>query len=109
MQNDIVAAQVLDQMHRAILAADFLALGLLTPQLEAALNGFGPTGNHAGLQAIQRKAERNAACLLAAGRGVRSALRRLAEVQGAGTGLITYDGAGKRADLGATGLLTRRF
>lgn len=109
MQNDVVAAQVLDEMHRAILVADFLALGLLTPQLEAALTGFGQAGNRAGLQAIQQKAERNAACLLASGRGVRSALRRLAEVQGAGTGLITYDGSGKRADHGATGRLTRRF
>jgi len=104
-----VADRVLDQMHRAILVADFLALGLLTPQLELALKGLGQSGNPANLRALQRKAERNAACLLAAGRGVRSALRRLAEVQGAGTGLITYDGSGKRADHGATGQMAKRF
>ena len=109
MQGNVLAEQVLDQMHQAILTADFLALGKLTPQLETALSGMDKPRNLASLQAVQRKAERNAACLLAAGRGVRSALRRLAEVQDAGTGLITYTGAGQRADHGATGQLARRY
>ena len=109
MQADAVATQVLDQMHGAILAADFPALAVLAPQLEAALLGIGQIRNPTVLQALQRKAHRNAACLLAAGRGVRAAMRRLAEVQGAGTGLITYDGAGKRADHAVSGQLARRF
>ena len=109
MPDNAQAEQVLDQMHAAILAADFSALGLLAPQLEMALNGMGQTQNPAYLQAIQRKAERNAAGLMAAARGVRSALRRLAEVQGAGTGFVTYDGSGKRADHGITGQLARRL
>lgn len=109
MQGNPGAEQVLDQMHNAILIADFPELGRLAPKLEAALQDAGQIKTPAALQSIQRKAERNAACLLAAGRGVRSALRRLAEVQGAGTALITYDGSGKRADHGATGQLTRRF
>ena len=109
MQNDALAEQVLDQMHLAITAGDYPALGVLAPQLEMVLNSIGQTGNAANLQVLQRKAARNAACLLAAGRGVRSALRRLAEVQGAGAGLITYDGSGKRAEHGATGQLARRF
>lgn len=109
MQSDRLAEQVLDQMHRAILVADFRALAQLTPGLQTALDAIGPMGNPAHLQVIQQKAERNAACLLAAGRGVRSALRRLAEVRGAGAGLITYDGSGKKADHGATGQLARRY
>ena len=109
MQDDARAEQVLDQMHAAILAADFPALAILGPQLEVALNGMGQTGNPVFLQTIQRKAERNAACLMAAARGVRSALRRLAEVQGTGTGFVTYDGSGKRAEHGTTGQLTRRL
>ena len=109
MLNNAVAEQVLDQMHEAILAANFPVLGQLATKLEAALHEMGPIGDPAALRVIQRKAERNATCLLAAGRGVRAALRRLAEVQGAGAGLITYDGSGKRADHGATGQLARRF
>ncbi len=109
MQGDMMTAQVLDQMHGAILTADFAALVALAPQLEEAMLGIGQIRNPTVLQAVQRKAERNAACLLAAGRGVRAAMRRLAEVQGAGAGLITYDGAGKRADHAISGQLARRF
>lgn len=109
MQNNPLAEQLLDQMHQAILIADFAALGLLAPQLDSALIGLAQPTNSAVLQRIVSKAERNAACLMAAGRGVRAALRRVAEVRGAGAGLITYDGSGKRADIGMTGQLTRRF
>ena len=109
MQNDQMIGIVLDRMHSAILTADFRALAELSAQLEMALLGVGQIGEPGALAAIQTKAERNAACLLAAGRGVRSALRRMAEVQGAGAALITYDGSGKRAELGATGQLARRF
>lgn len=108
MQSEMPADQILDQMHHAILAADFAALGQLTPQLETAL-AMNMPGNSTDLNTLQRKAERNSACLLAAGRGVRSALRRLAEVQGAGAGLITYDGSGKRADHATTGQMARRY
>lgn len=109
MQNNQSAAQVLDQMHLAILRADFVMLAGLAPALETAVAGLGRSADASSLQAIERKAARNAACLVAAARGVRSALRRLAEVQGAGSGLITYDGAGKRACYATPGQLARRF
>lgn len=109
MQNNHSAAQVLDQMHQAILQADFALLAGLAPALETAVASLGRSADASSLQAIQHKAARNAACLVAAGRGVRSAMRRLAEVQGAGTGLITYDGAGKRASHATPGQLARRF
>lgn len=108
MRPESVTEQILDKMHAAILAADFVALNQMTPMLETALESVVQLGDPVILGAIERKASRNATCLLAASRGVRSALRRLAEVQG-GAGLITYDGLGKRAEHGASGQLTRRF
>lgn len=100
--------RLLDQMHVAILAGDFATLVPLVPQLEAALTGLNRP-DQALLQRISGKAARNAACLLAAGRGVRAALRRLGEVRQNAAGLVTYDGAGKRAEYGGPGQMARRF
>lgn len=107
MQGDAIE-HLLDQMHAAILVADFGALAQLTPPLEAALAGLRQP-NQALLQRISRKAARNASCLQAAGRGVRAAQRRLTEVRQNAAGLVTYDGAGKRAEHGGPGQLARRF
>lgn len=99
---------LLDQMHVAILVADFGTLAQLTPPLETALAGLRQP-DQALLQRISRKAARNATCLQAAGRGVRAALRRLTEVRQNAAGLVTYDGAGKRAEYGGPGQMARRF
>jgi hypothetical protein len=107
MQNDTME-RLLDQMHTAILTADFGALGPLAQALELALAGL-DRPNQALLQRISHKAARNATCLQAAGRGVRAAVRRLAEVRQNAAGLVTYDGAGKRAAYGGPGQLARRF
>lgn len=100
--------QVLDRMHGAILIADFAALAALTPELETALAGLRQP-DQAVLQRVAGKAARNAACLQAAGRGVRAALRRVTEVRQATAGLVTYDGSGKRTAPGEPGQLARRF
>ena len=107
MQDDSVE-QVLDQMHAAILHADFAALALLTPRLEAAMSAL-QRPNQAALDRIATKAARNGTCLQAAGRGIRAALRRVNEVRQTATGLVTYDGAGKRAAFGGPGQMARRF
>ena len=107
MQNDFLEP-LLDQMHDAILAADFATLSLLALTLDAALVALNKA-DQALLQRISRKAARNAACLQAAGRGVRAAVRRLAEVRQNAAGLVTYDGAGKRAEHGGPGQMARRF
>ena len=54
------------------------------------------------LAGLRRKAERNAACLKGAARGLRSAHRRIAEVRAAATGLGAYDAKGKRLEPAAT-------
>jgi hypothetical protein len=99
---------LLDQMHAAILVADFAALGQLAAALEDALEMLKHPDQHF-LQQISRKAARNAACLKAAGRGVRAAMRRVAEVRQTAAGLVTYDGAGKRAEHVGPGKFARRF
>lgn len=100
--------QLLDQMHVAILAADFATLGLLVPILEASLTGLEPP-DLARLQDISRKATRNAACLQAALRGVRAAQHRLADLRQNASGLVTYTDAGKRAKYAAPGALAQRL
>ena len=100
---------ILDAMHSAILTADFARLGDLAPQLETALHQVEQLRDRPRLQRLQSKAQRNEACLLAAGRGVRAAGRRLRELHEAAAGLITYNGRGQRADLGQHSNLTRRY
>ncbi len=107
MPNDSVE-QLLDEMHAAILVADFPTLGQLTPLLEASFAGL-QRPNEAVLLRISRRVARNAACLQAAGRGVRAAHRRLTELRQNASGLMTYTGAGKRAQYAAPGPLTRRL
>jgi hypothetical protein len=109
MINNLNAEQVLDAMHRAIMGADFAALGTLTPALEDALVFAQNSRDPALLKRLRDKANRNAACLLAAGRGVRAAQRRVAELRDANIGFATYDGRGKRAQHAVPARLTKRF
>jgi hypothetical protein len=109
MTINLTAEQVLDQMHRAILSADFAALAPLTPALETALAFAETSRDRALLQRLSMKASRNAACLLAAGRGVRAAQRRFSELRDASIGFATYDGRGKRAQHALPTRLTKRF
>jgi hypothetical protein len=109
MHRDPTAETVLDQMHNAILRADFAQLGGLAGLLETALNDLQGLPDAPRLQRLRAQAERNQACLLAAGRGVRAAGRRFKELRDAASGLITYDDKGKRADLGQNSRLTRRY
>ena len=62
------------------------------------------------LAGLRQKAERNAACLKAAARGLRSARRRIAEVRAAASGLAAYDAQGQRLEAAAaTARVNRRF
>lgn len=109
MQNNPTPEIILDDMHSAILAADFARLNALSPSLETALIHVQNMRDAARLKRLKSKAERNEACLLAAARGVRAAGRRFKELRDAASGLVTYDGKGQRADLGAQTKLTRRY
>lgn len=62
------------------------------------------------LTGLRRKAERNAACLKGAARGLRSARRRITEVRAAETGHGAYDAQGQRLDAAVTAArINRRF
>ncbi|MEO6300637.1 MAG: hypothetical protein ABIV25_14750 [Paracoccaceae bacterium] len=69
----------------------------------------GFTLNAGELRIVRDKAQRNAACLLAAQRGIRSARLRLAEMRRAASGLVTYDRMGKRAEVSECRKLTQRL
>jgi predicted membrane metal-binding protein len=103
------AETLLDQIHQAILAADFAALMVLSPELERAFAGAAQQREVAVLRRLKTKAERNAACLLAAGRGVRAAKNRITELREISAGSHTYNGRGQRTDLGTNPRLMGRF
>ena len=98
---------VLDDMHAAILVADFSRLSLLLPGLEEARKEAERVG-HPAPRSVQSKAQRNAICLQAAMLGVKSAQRRIADVTQAAMGLTTYDRVGVKATLSAVPPTSRR-
>ncbi len=102
-------AGLLDQVHGALLRAEYGSLGPLTAQIEAELARLEAGSDVAALMHVQARAQRNASCLLATQRGFRSARRRVEEIKAARSGLVTYDTKGRRATPHPTGELTKRF
>lgn len=109
MQTEPTPIEILDQIHSAVLMADFRALERLTPALEASMTSAAQLPQSGLLAQIKSKAERNAVCLMAAGRGVRAAQRRVAEMRDAALGFSTYDGRGNRAQHGLLTSFARRY
>ncbi len=101
--------QLLDAVRASTRSADFAALAELAPRLEAALADKSQFQQPGLLLRLKAKADENAAHLDAARRGLRSARRRLDEVQRAAKGLQTYDGKGRRADIAPLGQTAGRF
>lgn len=109
-RNDADAiCQLLDRGHAALREGRFRDLA----DLAAALSGTIPdlSGlDAAQLTAVRTLAQRNAACLLAAGRGLRSARRRIAEIQTLAAGSTAYDRDGRRTEPSAgPRQMSRRF
>lgn len=104
-----VTVQVLDQVYAAMLRSDYGALAALTAAMEKAVQGQSDPPNEAELQMIRHKAERNAAVLLAAQRGIKAARRRLADIQASSSSFVTYDRSGRRSEVVATRNLAQRF
>lgn len=102
------AAQLLDQVHAALLRADYAALPAMTAALEEELAARAPW-SEPQMAVIRGKATRNGACLIAAQRGVKAARRRLAEIRTAAAGLVTYDRKGRRAEVIESRKLAQRL
>lgn len=109
MAHDHGLGALLDQVHAAVIAADYAGLENLDKQIQDIIRAVGLSMDHDQLRRLQEKANRNALCLQAAGRGIRAAKRRLEEVRRAAAGLATYDGNGRRAAGGLQGKLSARF
>ncbi len=100
---------LLDAVHAAIMRCDFPAMEELVPQTESLLATFNAQDDPIFLRRMQTKANRNAACLLAAARGIRAARRRLEEIAAVSHGLVAYDVNGNRAESRGTNSLSRRY
>ncbi len=106
---EVRAAVLLDLVHLAVLAADYPSLAELEGDLvrEMGRSDFRLTA--AELKMIQQKALRNAACLKAAGRGIKAARQRLSDIRSAASRLVTYDRSGKRAEFSESRNLAQRL
>lgn len=96
---------MLDAALEAVKCGDFAALALFDPQIDAAENADAPT-----LARVRAKAERLSQCLEAAGKGIRAARWRVAEIGAMGRDgdrLVTYDGKGRRSEGGVAGMVQR--
>ncbi len=100
---------LMDAMHAAILAADYDALGQLSPQLDTALNSLQQHLDERALRRLQCKAERNATSAGAAAKGVRAAIQRMKDVRQIASGLVTYDENGQRPGPSGQRALSRRL
>jgi hypothetical protein len=98
---------LLDQAFAALLAGDLAALTGLDAQIDAAA-GTLPTLGEATARRLQRKAERNAKLLQAAGRGLRAARDRMADIV-SGSRLTTYDAQGRKSALAGPTRALGRF
>lgn len=102
--------RALDLTHAALLNADFGQLRKIVEETEAVLARLQGMPDKTTADRLRQKANRNAHCLLAAGRGLRAAQRRLVETAGNTAGLSTYTSRGQRSELGiAPGSLTQRL
>ena len=88
----------LDRVYQVLRSGTLEGLAAATQALEAELARLDPL-DAAGLDLLRHKAQRNAACLDAAARGVRAARRRLAEIRTIESGLGIYDDKGRRDEL----------
>jgi hypothetical protein len=99
----------LDRLYHTLRSGKLDGLATATQALEAELARLEPMDT-AGLDLLRQKAQRHAACLDAAARGVRAARRRLAEIRTIDSGLGTYDDKGRRDELpGLSIRLTQRL
>ena len=103
------AAQLLDAVYLALQNADFAQLDRLGSSLLQEIEHPAVPFDAAGLHLIRRRADRNARCLQAAQRGIKSAQTRLADIHRAAGGLVTYDRTGKRAEVTQPRTLAQRM
>ncbi len=96
--NEPRAAILLDEVHAILLRQEYAGLGTLAAELEKELDQPSQKLDSAALSIIRRKANRNAATLIAVQRGIRAALRRITEINSVSTCLVTYDRKGRHEE-----------
>jgi hypothetical protein len=105
--------QTLDHVFALLQGGNLTELKPALTDLEAAMvppSAAATAATADRLAGLRQKAERNAACLKAAARGLRAARRRIAEVRAAATGLAAYDAQGQRLEAAAAAAhINQRF
>lgn len=84
----------------ALRSGNLAVMGELAARTDAALAEIDSETDPVRIEALRALAQRNATALEAAGRGVRAARRRFADIVSARGGVKTYDNAGKTHKIG---------
>jgi hypothetical protein len=105
--NETRAAVLLDEIHDVLLQRRYGQLPALTQSLEEAMAQSAPDLDASDAALIRRKADRNAATLGAIQRGIKAAIRRIAEIKAVSNGMVTYDKSGRRQEQTTNGLAQR--
>lgn len=100
---------MLDEVHAVLMRHDYAGLETLAAALEDELDHPSQTLDSAALAIIRRKANRNAATLIAVQRGIRAALRRITEIHSVSNSLVTYDRSGRREEKWNSSELAARY
>lgn len=109
MANEPRAAGLLDEINATLLRKDYAALADLGEALGRELDQPSQKLDAAALAIIRRKADRNAATLIAVQRGIRAALRRITEIKSVSNGMTTYDRSGRKYEEQSVRGLAARF
>ena len=100
------AASLLDDIHQRLLSRQYDQLAALSLALDHALSQPQKL-DAAALALLHAKASRNAATMTAVHRGIRAALRRVADIRSVSNGLVTYDKSGLRQEPVSFGVAQR--
>lgn len=92
---------LLDRERSLLLTGSLDGLGRIAAEKESLLSRLGSDLPSEVLPRIREKAQRNARLLEAAGAGVRSVTRRIADLRAGPKPLSTYSPDGRKEDLGA--------
>lgn len=96
---DSALEDLLDQMTLALQQGALETLGPLSASITAELARL-PALDGPRAEGLRRRARRNDACLLAAARGVRAAISRIAGITGQTSQLSTYGADGRKVLVG---------
>lgn len=93
---------LLDKVHFEVVSGNLTGLAILAEDMDRLVGQLAAGRVRRSPVLVEQKAKRNAACLAAAARGLRSARRQLLDIAAAAAGGNVYDGSGNTRRMSAS-------